>query len=113
MKAISGGLVAAVIIAMAACGGGSSAPASSTATTTPMSGFGVPECDDYITKYEACINGKVPEATRAMVRQQLDATRAQWQQAAATPEGKAGLATGCKMALDIAKTAMQPYGCTW
>lgn len=111
MKAISGGLVLAAIIGTAACGGGSST--STTTSKPPMSSFGVPECDDYITKYEACINGKVPEATRAMVRQQLDATRAQWQQAAATPEGKAGLATGCKMALDIAKTAMQAYSCTW
>jgi hypothetical protein len=75
--------------------------------------FGVPECDDYLTKYLACIDSKVPEAARATVRQSLDQTKAQWQQAAATPEGKAGLATGCKAASDAAKTAMAAYGCTW
>jgi hypothetical protein len=48
-----------------------------------------------------------------MVRQTLDQTKAQWKQAAATAEGKAGLATGCKAASDAAKTAMQAYGCTF
>jgi hypothetical protein len=75
--------------------------------------FGVPECDDYLTKYLACIDSKVPEAARAMVRQQLDQTKAAWKQAASTPQGKAGLAMGCKQALDTAKTAMSSYGCSW
>jgi hypothetical protein len=113
MKVLFTALAAAAAVGLAACGG-TSAPASNAATTKPaMTGFGVPECDDYLTKYDACITSKVPEAARAMVRQQLDATKAQWQQAASTPEGKAGLATGCKMALDTARTAMQAYGCTW
>jgi hypothetical protein len=93
----------------AGCGGSGSAPAPSTAGAS----FGVPECDDYIAKYEACLNGKVPDAARDMVRQQLDATRASWKQAASTPEGKASLAAGCKMATETARTAMQAYGCTF
>jgi hypothetical protein len=39
--------------------------------------------------------------------------RTAWKQAAATPQGKAGLAQGCKMALDNAKTSMGSYGCSW
>jgi hypothetical protein len=116
MKVLSGAVALAAVVGLAACGGGS--PASSTPATTPgassaTSQFGVPECDDYIKKYEACISAKVPESARAMIRQQFDATRAQWQQAAATAEGKAGLAAGCKMAADMARTSMQAYGCTW
>jgi hypothetical protein len=108
-------VVLAAVIGLAGCGGGgsTSAPASTASTAKPAAGFGVPECDDYLAKYEACINGKVPDAARAVVRQQLDATRAAWQQAASTPEGKASLAAGCKMALETARTAMAAYGCTW
>jgi hypothetical protein len=86
-----------------------SAPAATTAATT----FGVPECDEYLEKYLACIDTHVPEAARAQVRVTLDQTRAAWQQAAATPEGKAGLATGCRQATEMARTAMSAYGCTF
>jgi hypothetical protein len=115
MKALAWVAALAAAVGLAACGGGSSSSTSSSTpgSTTAATVFGVPECDDYIKKYEACITDKVPEAGRAMIRQQLDATRAQWQQAASTPEGKASMAAGCKMASDMARTAMQAYGCTW
>jgi hypothetical protein len=126
------GLVAAAAaITLAACSGGekpaatpppaTTAPAASApppaattaATATAGAEFGVPECDDYLNKYLACIDSKVPEAARATVRQSLEQTKVQWKQAASTPEGKAGLAMGCKAAADAAKTAMQAYGCTF
>jgi len=115
----------AAAFAVAACGGGSQqqpappatqAPASTVAAASAATGaaeFGVAECDDYINKYVACIDSKVPEAGRAMIRQQLDQTKAQWKQAASTPEGKAGLAAGCKAATDAARTAMTAYGCAF
>ena len=115
-------VVSLFALGLAACGGKQESapvkPASTTqqaapATTAAVSEFGVPECDEYMTKYLACIDSKVPEAGRAMVRQQLEATKAQWKQAASTPEGKAGLAMGCKAATDAAKQAMSAYGCTW
>jgi hypothetical protein len=125
------GLVtAAVAFTLGACSGGgesakppaaspeAAAPAASTGTTaaaaTPAGAeFGVPECDDYLKKYMECIDSKVPEAGRAMMRQSIEQTKAQWQKAAATPEGKSALATGCKAASDAAKTAVAAYGCTW
>ncbi len=42
----------------------------------PAAGYvdiGVPECDQFARKYLACIE-KVPETTRAMVRQAFDQT---------------------------------------
>jgi hypothetical protein len=110
------------LLGLAACGGGSQeappatsapAPAATQAAAPAATGFGVAECDDYMTKYLACVDSKVPEAARSMVRQQLDQTRDAWQKAAATPEGKAGLATGCKAATDAARTSMAAYGCTF
>lgn len=115
-----------VAVAAAACGGApekapattSSAPAAAATTAAaPAAGgaaeFGVSECDDYLKKYLACIDTKVPEAGRAMARQTLDQTKASWKQAASTPEGKSGLAMGCKAATDSAKTSMAAYGCSF
>ena len=115
------------IAALAAgCGGGAPAaketPRAATqtvpvtqavATTTGAAEFGVPECDSYVKKYLACVDSKVPESARAMVRQSFDTTRAQWKQAASTPQGKSGLASACLQADAAAKQAMAVYGCTW
>jgi hypothetical protein len=73
--------------------------------------IGVPECDDYLEKYEACVTGKVPAAARATFTTSMETTRKAWRDAAATPAGKAGLAQACKAASDAAKTAMKSYGC--
>jgi len=108
------------------CGGGEKpaeqappmAPATTMAApaTMPMiaaGDFGVAECDNYMKKYMACVDSKVPEAARAMMRQQMDQTKAAWKQAASTPQGKAGLAAGCKQADQSSGPAMKAYGCTW
>ncbi len=65
------------------------------ATTTESMGdkIGVPECDEYIAKYEACIKGKVPEAARAAMQSSFDTARKSWKDMAATTQGKAGLAS--------------------
>ena len=75
--------------------------------------FGVAECDDYMAKYVACIDSKVPEAARTAMRQSLDQTKAQWKQAASTPEGKNGLAMACKQMTETAKASMTAYGCSF
>jgi len=104
-------------VALLACGGGDSANTGTTnsaaGTTAAGDKIGVAECDDFITKYEACVNSKVPETARSMVKANLDSMRNAWKQAAATPQGKAGLATGCKQALEQTKTTMGSYGCSW
>ncbi|MCM2255454.1 MAG: hypothetical protein NDJ94_07250 [Vicinamibacteria bacterium] len=120
-KQLVSGLVAMLAATTLACGGGQSQPPATTAPATTQAAaptvtaaeFGVPECDDYMARYLACIDSKVPEAARGMVRQQLDQTKAQWKQAASTPEGKQGLAMGCKAATDAARASMQAYGCTF
>lgn len=75
--------------------------------------IGVAECDEYITKYEACINSKVPEAQRAMLKGSFEAQRKAFKDAAATPQGKAGLATGCKQAIETAKQSTAAWSCAW
>ncbi len=103
-------LLALSSLFLAGCGGGAPAPS---ASSTPGGSIGVAECDDYIAKYEACINDHVPDAARGAVRQQLDTARTNWKQAASTDAGRAGLAAGCKAALDTARASMQTYGGTF
>ena len=87
-----------------------STPAS---TTSAAGDIGVPECDDFLKKYEACVSGKVPAAAQATYKSSLDTWRNSWKQLAQTPQGKAGLATACKSAMEQAKTSLSSYGCTW
>jgi hypothetical protein len=61
--------------------------------------IGVQECDDYITKYAACI-AKMPAAAKGPAEQGFKQLKDGWKAAAATPQGKEGLKTGCKTALD-------------
>ena len=82
-----------------------------TTTSTTTDKIGVPECDDYIAKYEACVNGKVPDMARAQFNSAMKTARDAWRKAASTPEGKAGLAAACKQATEQAKTSMKSYGC--
>lgn len=104
--------------------GPSTTSVTTTTTTTPAGteakttvavqagdSIGVTECDVYISKYEKCLMDKVPEAARMMLKQTLDQSRTAWKQAAATPEGKQGLALACGTALSSAKQSMGAYGC--
>jgi len=85
------------------------------ANTNSSSGgdIGVAACDDFLKKYEACVSGKVPAAAQATFKTSLDTWRSSWKKLAETPQGKAGLETACKSALDQAKTSLASYGCTW
>jgi hypothetical protein len=91
-----------------------STPATTTTTkTTSSTGekIGVPECDEYIAKYEAC-SGKVPEAGRAAYKAGLDSARAQWKKLAENPATKGSLAAACKQATEAQAAAWKTYGCT-
>jgi hypothetical protein len=107
--------LACVVATFVACGGGGKATEQKAGSQSAVAAgdFGVPECDQYMKKYIACVDSKVPDAARGMLKQQLDQTRDAWKKAAGTPEGRAGLATGCKQAEAAAKQAMAAYGCQW
>ena len=128
MNRLQGPAVLALALTVAGCAGEKAAPPPATTATmapattmaAPPAGgmvadgdFGVPACDSYMRKYMACVDSKVPEQARAMMRQSLDQTKAQWKQAASTPQGRDGMAMACTQAEAAAKQAMAAYGCTW
>lgn len=107
-----GSLSVALAFALACTGGSTEAPPPPPAAPpapevappppapVPASGdIGVPECDDYMKKMSACLSQMDP-AVKAASETGFKQTTDAWRAAATTPEGKAGLAMGCKAALD-------------
>ena len=126
------GLLSLAVALTVACGSPQSAPKAATpapaapaaaapaapaaaapAAAAPAGATGVAECDDFLTKYEACVDSKVPDAMKATVKQSIDQMRSAWAEAAKTPQGKSGLAMACKQAYDGAKASMSAYSCSW
>ncbi|WP_065750184.1 hypothetical protein [Bradyrhizobium paxllaeri] len=74
---------------------------------------GIASCDDFLTKYDACIVSKVPEAQRAMYKTQIDTTRKAWVDMAKNPSTKATMEATCKQTLDATKASLTAYGCSF
>jgi hypothetical protein len=85
------------------------APETVAATVTS---FGVPECDTYVTKYLACVEGKVPADQKDKLVEAFEANRAKWRAMSTTKEGAMALSVTCKAASEKAREALSvDYGC--
>ena len=87
-------------------------PASGTASTTGDT-IGVPECDDFITKYDACVSNKVPEMVRAQYKDAIARWRTEWRRMANDPNTRGQLASACKQAAEQQSAALKSFGCTF
>jgi hypothetical protein len=74
---------------------------------------GIATCDDYISKYESCIAGKIPEASRAQFQSGIDMMKASWKAMAANPQTAAALEGACVQAKTAAEASMKAYGCSF
>ena len=96
--------------------------ATSSTTTTPANAetvkadsVGVPECDEYIRKYEACLTtiaAKAPQAVPGL-KSGFEAQRSGFKAAASTPQGKTMLATQCKGFIETAKKNTSEWCTNW
>lgn len=86
-------------------------PASTTTASSSREKIGVAECDDFLTKYEACVSGKVPEAARVQYKATIEQWRKSWRELAANPQTKATLAQACKTSAEQARQSMKSFGC--
>ena len=89
-----------------------STPATTT-TTSAGDKIGVPECDDFIAKYEACISGKVPEMARAPYQTAVKQWKESWKKLAENPQTKGTVAAACKQAAAQQAAALKNFGCTF
>ncbi len=73
--------------------------------------IGVAECDDFVTKYEQCLNTSVPADQRAMYAGSITQMRDAWRQAAQNPQTRATLASQCTQMGASMGQSMAAYGC--
>lgn len=66
---------------------------------------GVPECDDFLTKYEACV-ASMPAASQGAVKDSIGQMRSAWKAAASDASSKAMLAQTCKDTTASMKASM-------
>ena len=81
--------------------------------TMAVQKIGVPECDDFIAKYDACVSDKVPEAARAQYKSAIAQWRTSWKKLADNPSTKGTLAAACKQAAEQQAAALKSYGCSF
>ena len=74
---------------------------------------GIPECDDFLNKYESCVNGKVPEAARGAMAKSIQMWKDGWKKLADNPATKKVLADTCKKTAEASKKAMASFKCEW
>ena len=74
---------------------------------------GIAACDEFLTKYDACVGSKVPEAQRATFKTQIDQTRKAWVDMAKNPSTKATMESTCKQTMDATKASLTAYGCSF
>jgi hypothetical protein len=108
-------LVSALLACKKLKGGSSEESTGTSSGTTTASGdsTGVPECDEYLEKYKACVDANVPAVARPGMAEAIKKMRETYKTSASNPAAKAGLAMGCKQALETTKQAMAQYNCTW
>ena len=98
---------------MTAANSNKTTTASTPATVPAGEKIGVPECDDFIAKYDACVSSKVPEQARAQYKSAVAQWRASWKKLAENPATKGTLAAACKQAAAQQEAALKSYGCSW
>jgi hypothetical protein len=84
------------------------------ATSSPVANverIGIPECDEFVAKYETCIAEHVPEAKRREYRENLAAWSNAWRQQVVNTTAKEVVAAACKRHLVQSREAMKPFGC--
>lgn len=72
---------------------------------------GIPACDDFLSKYEACLSDKVPVAQQSAFKGQMEQLRASWLSLAKNPQTRPTLEPVCKTSADQMKVAVASYGC--
>jgi len=87
---------------------GNSANSTSTANAEKI---GVPECDEFIAKYEACITDHVPAAKKTQYRENLAMWSKAWREIMVKSGSPQGVAEACKRHIIASRESMKSFGC--
>ena len=73
--------------------------------------IGIPECDEFVAKYETCIAEHVPDAKKKEYQENIDVWRSIWRDMAAKSNDRATLAAACKRKVEQAREALKSFNC--
>ncbi len=76
---------------------------------------GIPECDEYLFKFQRCMDEKAPASHRSTLESTFETLRDSWAKAADQANDRARQALGatCKSMLVQVSRALAFYGCSW
>jgi hypothetical protein len=74
---------------------------------------GIAACDDFLDKYESCLNAKISVEQQPAFKTQVDQTRKTWSDLAKDPAAKSGLEASCRQTAEQIKASLRPLGCTF
>ena len=74
---------------------------------------GIPVCDEFLAKYEICVNTKIPAAYQATFKAQWEQLRQSWIATAKDPNTRPAMEAACKQTLEQLKGSLLPYGCSF
>jgi hypothetical protein len=76
---------------------------------------GIPDCDDYLEKYEICLRTKLYRGTanRAETEKYLTMLRETWKKSFASVEKSETTAAACRQARETARESLNSFGCEW
>lgn len=134
MRSMKSLLAVSIILALAACGekpadtaaapaapaAAPSAPAAPAAPAAPTAAptatasadkIGIAECDDFLAKYEVCVNEKLPADQRGTFAANMTQWRTAWKSAAENPASRDMMKSTCTQTHEQMKAAFKTYGC--
>jgi uncharacterized protein YjiS (DUF1127 family) len=80
-------------------------------STLAADDIGIPECDRFITSYEACVTTKVPANHRVTFTQQVAQLRQTWRALAENPQTRSQLEQICRTQGEQMRRGLEPFGC--
>jgi hypothetical protein len=73
--------------------------------------IGIPECDEFVAKYEACITDHVPEAKQRQYRENIQAWAKVWKQRMVSSTPRDVVVGACKNHIIASRESMKSFGC--
>ena len=75
--------------------------------------IGIAACDQFVTKYEACVGSKVPAAQQSCFKGMVDQMKGAWAAAAKDEATKGDVEAMCKQTAEQMNATMKSYGCSF
>ena len=78
----------------------------------PFTPFGLPECDGFLIKCQACVDERTPDDQRGRFEDELRENRTRWWQLAEMQQGTVAVGLACRIFAQSKKTDLAvDYGC--